>query len=271
MLLLVANSVLADSSSFRDEQRDLIIEAAIVTKYLFNSNNVVEVDEQNYPEINQIVSDLSVKAGIKKPLTFFITKKQPEFFDKANACAVGDKNNSAIFIGSWIVNGRTTEEIEGILAHEITHIQKDHVMKNVQLSLLANVLSIAVSAGTSVACSQITGIKEKWLFFLPVFLVSQVGVSAFMANYSRKLEKEADIGAIDLTNHDGLVQSLERIETAFGRYCPYSSRKRDDLLSRIFASHPLTKDRAAYIKKYRSMKNELDAKAALKSTEVVAA
>ena len=133
--------VLRADDSFHDKIRDIDIETTILTKYVFNSNCVVEVDDENYPELDQMVADLSKKAGIKKPMTFLITRKFPVFFDKANACAVGDKEKSAIFVGSWFLGKAKTDELEGIVSHEIAHIVKDHPTK---LSIKAFVLDLAV-------------------------------------------------------------------------------------------------------------------------------
>ena len=136
---LFAGTLRADQ--FHDDIRDLNVELVILTKYASNSNYVVEVDDKNYPELDQIVTDLSKKAGIKKPMTFLITRKFPVFFDKANACAVGDKEKSAIFVGSWFLGKAKTDELEGIVSHEIAHIVKDHPTK---LSIKAFVLDLAV-------------------------------------------------------------------------------------------------------------------------------
>ena len=261
MLLLVATSVLADSS-FRDRMRDLNLESELLQNFLLNSNKVVEVDSKNYPELDRIVSALSKKANIKKPMTFVITRKHPVFFAKVNAGAVGDKEKSAIFVGSWVLDKITTEELEGIVAHEITHIAKDHTTPLFTRALAARAAVFGLAGFVDYLVKAKT--KNNYAALLAAastFIIGEIITSLLKAKYSRDCEREADFGAIDLTDHAGLIGGLTKLDEVCDRYLPYSSVEQKEWLNRIFADHPLTENRLEYIKKYRATKADEEQKA----------
>lgn len=253
LVLLLATAHLANAgiketvsnqlASMRDRIRDLTVETVILENFIFNSDKIVEVDSTNYPELNATMEELSKKASINRPLTFVITKKVPNFFAKTNAFTCGDENESVVFIGSWVLDNMSHDEIAGILAHEITHIKKNHVMKRLGI----NMVTLGGSIGLSVALQQYFFKNNKVAIFGAVVLGTVVS-SAANAYYSRLCEKEADLGAIQLMGNKKLAQSLQKVDRIIKKYAPYTHWEMKNNPS-LFASHPPMDDRIAYIEK----------------------
>jgi heat shock protein HtpX len=251
LVLLLATAHLANAemqkkitnpfASMYDRIRDLTVEALIVQNFVLNSDKIVEVDSANYPELNATMEELSKKASINRPLTFVITKKVPNFFAKANAFTCGDENESVVFVGSWVLDNMSHDEIAGILAHEITHIKKNHVMKQ----LGVNMITLGGSIGLSLALQQYF-LKNTEFAALGAVVLGTVVSSAATAYYSRRCEKEADLGAVQLMGNKKLAQSLQKLDRIIKKYAPYTHWQMKNNPS-IFDTHPPMDKRIAYI------------------------
>ncbi|HBR70133.1 TPA: hypothetical protein DIC20_05315 [Candidatus Dependentiae bacterium] len=254
MLAGVMEKIVAPFKSARNQLRDLCVESAVVAYFALNSNYVVEADDKNYSEIDAMVANIAQKAAIEKPITFIITRKIPNFFNKVNAFTTGDKEKSVVFIGSWLIDNMTQDELEGIIAHEITHLQKNHILRQ-----------LAYRAGTFVGCTAaIMGsiallAKYKYLNIdwnrdlgnlTYVALTSSVLPSTLLyARYSRQCEKEADLGALQLTGNKKIADSLAKFDGVIKKYLPYThSQLEKTSLQQLFADHPKISERIRYIK-----------------------
>jgi len=229
---------------------EFLVESAVSAFFLTNSNNVVEVTMDNYPELYQSFVDLSVKAKINTPLLFLITKKHPLFFSKTNACAVGGRDASAVFVGSWLIDELSADEVQAILAHEITHIAHEYSISSLKFMLG----SFAVSLSAAILGYKLTGYAKDCPWYLR-WTAASFGwgfahklFSLISFRHAREQEKVADLGAIELTGNMALIGALEKCDEMVKKYCPYSARKRKETIERLFSSHPLTEERVAYIR-----------------------
>lgn len=252
LVLLLATAHLANGETqkkvsnplinfMRDRIRDLTVETVIVQNFILNSDKIVEVDSANYPELNETMEEISKKASINRPLTFVITRKVPNFFSKANAFTCGDENESVVFVGSWVLDNMSHDEIAGILAHEITHIKKNHVLKELGFGLITRIGCV----GLSVALQQ-RYLKNNATALYGAIVTGWMVASALNARYSRSCEKEADLGAVQLMGNKKLAQSLQKLDRIIKKYAPYTHWQMKNNPS-IFASHPPVDDRIAYI------------------------
>jgi len=250
------NTIKDYCAGFRDHTRDFVVEAVVAQYFLFNSNAIVEVDAKNYPVLDELVNKLASAAKIKRPLVFLITKKYPGFLDKVNACAAGDKNSSVIIMGSWLLDNMSTKEVEGVIAHEMGHIQKSHTQKRIA-SLLAYITGIGLSYwGTD--CLKKSGVtlqipgtaytigshEFEWIPLMYMF-----GGLLALKWYNRTQEKEADLLAVDFTGHKELAQSLQSLDAVVHKYLPFSAWMNEGS-NKWFADHPTIEERIRYIQAY---------------------
>ncbi len=150
--------------------------------------------------------------------------------DEVNAFAL--PNGHVIVYTGLIKESENYEELSGVLAHEIVHITHRHVMKKLVKEFGLSVLlsMIGGNSGTQI-------VKEA---------VSTLSSSAF----DRKLEKEADIVAVDY-----LVSARINPEP-FADFLYRMSTEEPELLKNLswISTHPDSEERAKYILEYSKKK-----------------
>lgn len=247
--------------------RDYFLDQAFAL-FLINSHEIVEVNAKNYPILDQQIVELSAKAQIQKPTVFFVTKKFPFFPLKSNAGSAGDKTVSVIFVGSWLADTLTIDELVGVLAHEISHIKNNHMVKR-EIALTG----VKVVAALGVACG-----VAAWLSFLYAsgrlspdsFVVEYKNSFYFLAGagfiayklvkypgllaekwYERLQEKQADLGAVDITGNKELVSALEKLDAMEHKYAPHNAWWSKFWFKRMWADHPQIETRKKYIAEHK--------------------
>jgi heat shock protein HtpX len=162
--------------------------------------------------IKKIV-EISANAGIKTPEIGFYDANE------INAFATGpSKNNSLIAFTSNIFNVMDWEEIEGVIAHEISHIKNGDMVNMTLLQGLVNVFSMFLSRMIGFTLiNAVAGEKGKFffftyyiynwiiLFFEGIFLFCGSIVTKF---YSRRREFNADKGAAELIGKRKVIKAL---------------------------------------------------------------
>ncbi len=136
-----------------------------------------------------------------------------------------------VYITSGMIDFcRSDDELSGIIAHELTHTDKNHIMtqvaRNQKLSLAA-LLVIVASRGQGAA---------------PV--LANLAHVAIMNSYSRDLEREADFGGLDKLHSAGyspagMVTIMERLSE--------EQLKHPWVDPGIYMDHPDTKERIGYL------------------------
>jgi heat shock protein HtpX len=98
-----------------------------------------EVSESDAPQLYSIVSSLSQKAGIPMPRVYVIENDSP------NAFATGrNPANGVVAVTTGITRILSREELEGVLAHEISHIKhRDILIQTVAATLAGAITMIA--------------------------------------------------------------------------------------------------------------------------------
>lgn len=146
--------------------------------------------------------------------------------DEVNAFAL--PNRHMVIYSGLITNSDNQEELTGVICHELAHIQLNHIMQKLVKEIGLSVL-ISMTTGSTGA----DGIQET------VHVLSS-------AAFDRKMEKEADIKAVDYLvkaelDPEPFANFLYRIddqESAINDYLSWLS------------THPDSKERAEYIIDY---------------------
>lgn len=102
-----------------------------------HGNAAGEIILPQYVELNRIVENLAITAGLPKPRVYVINDAAP------NAFATGrNKNHSAIAVTTGLLNVLERAELEGVLAHEMSHIGNNDILISTIAVVLAGFLSI---------------------------------------------------------------------------------------------------------------------------------
>ena len=169
------------------------------------------VERDKYPELHDMVERLCGLADLPKPKIAVIDTEMP------NAFATGrNPKNSAVAVTTGLMNRLEPQEVEGVLAHELSHI----VNRDVLIMTLAGFFAM------------LAGLLTRWGFFfggggdrdrggVPVWLiVIVVSIVTYLLSYilirtiSRYREYAADRGAALITGApENLMSALQKISS----------------------------------------------------------
>jgi beta-barrel assembly-enhancing protease len=145
--------------------------------------------------------------------------------DEINAFALPNKH-LVVYTG-LIIDCKKQEALQGVLGHEIAHIEKNHVMKKLSKELGFSVLMTAASGGKGGQ------------------LIREIFKTLSSSAYDRTLEKEADITSVDYLIEAGIDP---KPMADFMYQMALDSKMPDGFL--WIASHPESEERANYILEY---------------------
>jgi heat shock protein HtpX len=95
-----------------------------------------EVSQDQAPDLHQMVEKLSVQAGLPKPRVYIIPQETP------NAFATGrNPEHAAVAVTEGILRILNPQEMEGVLAHELSHVKN----RDILISSVAAVIAGAIS------------------------------------------------------------------------------------------------------------------------------
>jgi heat shock protein HtpX len=151
--------------------------------------------------IESILENLCKKANIPKPALYLVDMDIP------NAFATGrSPKHSAVAVTSGLIENLNDEEIESVIAHEITHIKNRDV-------LLATLAAVFASAITYIAYMfRFSDKREDYLSTLLLIIFAPFIATIIRLAISRTREYAADYGSAVITkNPSGLIRALEKI------------------------------------------------------------
>ena len=116
-----------------------------ITSYWFSDKIVVKMagakpaDGPEYVELNRLVENLAITAGLPKPAVYIIKDPAP------NAFATGrDPKHAAVAVTTGLLGMMERHELEGMLAHELSHVgNRDMLVSTVAVVLLGFITLIA--------------------------------------------------------------------------------------------------------------------------------
>ncbi len=174
-----------------------------------------EAPEEAYPELHNIVENLAITAGIKKPSVYVIESPSP------NAFATGRNEETAcVAVTTGLLDILERSELEGVIAHEIAHITN----RDILLSSLVVVLVgfVTLLSDFFLRWSLFGGgdnDSRAGLIFMLIGIVlailSPIVATLIKLAISRKREFLADASGALLTRYpDGLASALQKIDKA---------------------------------------------------------
>src|SRR5206468_9723736 len=227
-----------------------IVQFLASDKLALRAMGAKEVSAAEAPELHAMIERLCVQADLPKPRVASAQTPMP------NAFAMGrSQKHATVCATTGIMELLSPSELEGVMAHELSHVINRDVMIMTIASFFASVASMILNFGFLFGGGGWGDDDEEGGGFLPVILVSlMVYVISFflMQALSRYREFAADRGAAILTSRPSALASallkisgtMERIpsqdlRTAEGMNAFYiipAGAKRS--FSNVFSTHP---------------------------------
>ena len=111
-------------------------------------------DPVQYIELHRIVENLAITAGLPKPRVYIIEDPQP------NAFATGrDKEHAVIAVTTGLLAMMDRSELEGVIAHELSHIGNRDILVMTVAVVLVGIISVL--ANTAIRMSYLGGGNDR--------------------------------------------------------------------------------------------------------------
>jgi len=224
-------------------------------KMVLKQYKAQEVTEKQVPELYSIVHRLADEAGLGMPKVYIIEEKVP------NAFATGrNPSHAAVAVTQGLLELMNEKEIEGVLAHEISHVKHYDILT----SSIAAVFAGAIGMLSNMARYHTNSTQRNRRGGLSVLVgavLMPIAASIIRFSISRTREYAADAGSAKLTGHpEWLISALQKLE----RYSKQAIMKNatnetahmfiinplsGGSFASLFSTHPSTKDRIERLKK----------------------
>src|SRR5712691_1462885 len=176
------------------------------------------IEEAQFPDLYRIVRRLTTKAGIPMPRVYLIPNDTP------NAFATGrSPQHAAVAVTEGILRMLDDEELEGVLAHELSHVKNRDTLTMTVAATLAGVITYlgqmaqwgAMFGGGRRDNEEGGGGGLGMIGVLIMAILAPFAALLIQMAISRSREYEADASGARLVGKaSGLAHALEKLEVA---------------------------------------------------------
>lgn len=220
------------------------------------------VDINAAPDLYRIVQNIATRAGMPMPKLYVIPT------DAANAFATGrNPDHAAVAVTEGILRLMSSEELEGVLAHELSHVKNRDILIS---SIAATLAGVIMMLANMVRWAAIFGGMSRderedgggLIQLLAMSILAPIAAMLIQMAISRSREYQADAsGAQILHSGESLARALEKLGTASQRLPLDASPQTAHLfivnplsgrsLAGLFSTHPPLEER---IRRLRAMR-----------------
>jgi len=216
------------------------------------------ISQNEAPGLYQMVQRLCDRGNLPMPAIYIVPSQA------ANAFATGrDPEHAAVAVTQGILNLLPDDELEGVIAHELTHIANRDTLTQAVAATIAGAISFLaqmVSYSLWFPTSQNNNRGANPLGLVLTIVLAPIAATVVQLAISRTREFEADAGAARLTgNPQGLARALQRLDR-MARQLPMTGNPAFEpllimnsfsgqFLGNLFSSHPPTEARVEQLLK----------------------
>lgn len=227
-----------------------------VGSYWFSDKLVIKmtgakpITRETYPEFWNVVENLAITAGLPMPKVYIVNDPAP------NAFATGrNPENSAVAATTGLLEVLDRTELEGVMAHELSHIgNRDMLVSTVAVvlagfvAILADILMRSMMFGGGNRNNDRAGVLFLVLGIVGIIL-APIAAKLIQLAISRKREYLADASGALLTRYpEGLASALEKIHQ-YNR----PMVKASTATAHLFIADPLGHGKKSFSQKISSM------------------
>ena len=230
-------------------------------KMVLSLNGARVATKTEFLQLNEILEGLCIAANLPLPKLYVIES------DALNAFATGrNPKNSVICVTTGLIKKLDKNEMEGVLAHELSHIKNYDILVSTIAIVMVGLVSILADLFSHGFYRTDDGDDDRnpilMIIGLIFIILSPIFANLLNLMISRNREYLADATAVSLTrNNEGLIKALMKIdsdtnvlktanETCSSLYIsdPFKKKKERDS---IFSTHPSIANR---IERLRNIK-----------------
>lgn len=220
------------------------------------------VDERSAPELYATVRRLVTRAGIPMPKVYVIPEDTP------NAFATGrNPEHAAVAVTEGIMRMLDDDELEGVLAHELSHVKNRDTLIMTVAATMAGVITYlaqmaqwaAMFGGARRSDDEDSGSGGGAIAAIVMAIVAPIAAMLVQMAISRTREFQADASGARLAGRPwGLAKALEKLEMAASmsrlEATPATAHLfivnplRGGGIASLFSTHPTTQERVARLR-----------------------
>jgi heat shock protein HtpX len=228
----------------------------------------IPIEHNKNPELYHVVENLCITAGLPVPKIYIIPEMQP------NAFATGrDKNHAVVAVTQGLLNRLDKSELQGVLAHELSHIGNKDMLLSTVVAILAGVAAMLANLFLRISfwgaggpfrggirrSNDDNGNVGAILAVVGIFaaILAPIAATLVQLAISRKREFLADADGVLLTRFpEGLARALEKISSdptpmkitndatsSLFIDSPYKGKQKTNWFAKLFMTHPPIEER----------------------------
>ena len=212
-------------------------------------SGAVQIQKADNPRLYRIVENLSITTGMPMPKVYIINDPAP------NAFATGrDPEHASVAATTGLLELMTDAELEGVMAHEIGHVQN----YDIRVSMIVFGLVVAVGLISDIALrftlfggsrnNNGGGNPVMLIVGLAALIIAPIVATVVQAAVSRQREYLADAtGSLTTRHPDALASALEKL-AAYSRpmqrqnttmaHMWISDPTKPGIMDKLFSTHP---------------------------------
>ena len=211
------------------------------------------VDEREAPYLHRIVEKVARRAGIPKPKVAIIDTPTP------NAFATGrSPKHGVVAVTTGIMDLLNSQELEGVIAHEVSHIKNRDILIGSIVAVLAGAIVYLADMLQWGLFFGFTGDDEDnpFQFIGSILFIILAPIAATLIQFaiSRQMEFRADEGGARYSHPLYLANALIKLEKGVSMYPldrgnPATAHLfivnpfRGESILKLFSTHPPTEER----------------------------
>ena len=233
-------------------------------KQVLKHYNAIPVDPQNASGLYDIVYRLTERSNLPMPALYIIPDQQP------NAFATGrDYEHAAVAVTEGLLDLLSKEEIEAVIAHELSHIKHYDMLIGTVAATIAGAIAMLANFGMFMGGGRGNGERgsNNIIVMMILMFVMPMVATFIQMTISRNREFMADEGSAKMTEHPEWLQSaLIKLDnyahdTVIHRAEPESAHMfiinpftgKDLSFQQLFRTHPSTEARVERLEELKRL------------------
>ena len=204
-------------------------------KMVLRMHGAREVDEHSEPEYYGLIKQLAENAELPMPKVYIMENDQP------NAFATGrNPEHAAVAATTGLLKLLTTEEIAGVMAHELGHVKNRDILIMTITATIAGAIGMLAQFGMFFGGRGGDGERPNPIIMIAMMILAPMAAGLVQMAISRSREYQADKLGAQICGHPlWLANALHKI-SGMAAHIPNEAAEANPASAHMFIINPLT-------------------------------